>query len=263
MPGSVAPLPAPQPLQLLQAVPSQAAGVTGPSSAPAKACRPRHQAAKPMLQPAKGQGGTKKRDSPAARLRTTESGVSKPTPRPRRACTSRPAVQPHVCPQGPPPAARPLQQLPAVPSQDAGMTGPSAAPAQASRPRHQAAKPALQPAKGQGGTKKRGSPAARLRTTESGVSKPTPRPRKACTSRPAVQPRAGPQGPQQRATTRLRLAAASQSAAQGPAEGQQRRLTAAEQFAALENHGKLSACVLRPAAAGAASRSCRGCQRRW
>ena len=88
MPGCVAPPPALQPLQQLQADPSQAAGVTGPSAAPAQASRPNHQAAKPALQPAKSQGGIKKRDSPATRLHTTRSGVSKPTSRARKAGTT-------------------------------------------------------------------------------------------------------------------------------------------------------------------------------
>ena len=89
LPGSVAPPPAPQILQQKQhAVPSQAAGVTGPSAAPAQACRPRRQAAKPALRPAKGQGGTQKRGSPATKLHTTGSGVSKPTRR-RPAAASR------------------------------------------------------------------------------------------------------------------------------------------------------------------------------
>ena len=101
----------------------------------------------------------------------------------------------------PQPAPQPLQQQQAVPSQAVGVTGPSAAPAQATRPNHQAAKPALQHARSQGGTNKRGSPATRLRTTASGVSKPTPRPRQAGTggsgvSKPtrrqtAVAPRRG------------------------------------------------------------------------
>ena len=161
------------------------------------------------------------------------------------------------------PAPQHLQQQQTVPSQAAGVTGPSAAPALANRPPHRAAKPALQHARSQGSTNKRGSPATRLRTTGSGVSKPTPRSRKAGTSKPAAQSRACPQGQRQRATARLRttlrsrLAGVNQSAA---AEGQQlqRRLTAAEQFAALESHGKLSAGVLRPAAAGAAVACCRG-----
>ena len=85
MSGCVAPPSAPQPLQQQQAVPSQAVGVTGPSAAPAQATKPNHQAAKPALQHARSQGGTNKRGSPAARLRTTGSGVSQPTPRPRKA----------------------------------------------------------------------------------------------------------------------------------------------------------------------------------
>ena len=88
MPGSVAPPPAPQPLQQQHAVPSQAAGVTGPSAAQAQACRPRRQAAKSALRPAKSEGGTKKPGSPAAKLHTTRSGVSKPTRR-RPAAASR------------------------------------------------------------------------------------------------------------------------------------------------------------------------------
>ena len=291
MPGYAAPPPAPQPLQQQRAVPSQAVGVTGPSAAPAQACRPRRQAAKlPALQPAKGEGGAMKRGSPATRLGTTGGGVSKPTPRPRRACSSMTAAQSRGCPQGqgqrkqksrdsnlapspqpqgPPPAPQPLQQQHAVPSQAAGVTGPSTAPAQACRPRRQAVKHASQPAKGEGCARKRGSAATGLRTTGGGVSKPTPRPRRAGTSMTVAQPRNCPQAAPQRTTTRsrmttrARLAAASQPAAPAPAEGQQRRPTDAEQFAAAANHGAISAPFARAAAAGAASRSCRACQRRW
>lgn len=196
MPGCVAPPPAPQPLQQQQAVPTQAAGVIGPSSAPAQACRPGCHTVKPALQPAKGQGGTKKHGSPATRLRTTGSGVSKPTHGPRKAGTSKPAAQPCACPHG-----------------------------QEQRKR------------------------TRVDSHKIGAS------------RPAADPR--PQGPPQPITTRSRKAGDSQPAAHAPTQGQQCRLTDAEKFAAAEGHGVLSARHwTRSAAASAASRCCRSCQRR-